>query len=188
MQHVVRPSPLVIFSRTSRRSLAESRTLSKVTKRRKVPDAALRDSCYKIFGYPTIQIPRSALVATPKPRKHEMSSAFSSVGLKVFAVLGSAFLLAACSSNNDDDSPGTGQAEQPPPPPPTAGTLIENPPPRTRLVLDQPTCSTSVEPEFHGLRASWISSSIRSAASTFIRFDYNTRGSGCSNPRPPRAR
>jgi dienelactone hydrolase len=58
-----------------------------------------------------------------------MSSAFSSVGLKVFAVLGSAFMLAAC-SNNDDDSPDTGQAEQPPPPPPTAGTLIENPPPR----------------------------------------------------------
>lgn len=59
-----------------------------------------------------------------------MSSVFSSVGLKVFAVLGGAFLLAACSGNdNDDDNPGTGQAEQPPPPP-TAGTLIENPPPR----------------------------------------------------------
>jgi predicted esterase len=57
-----------------------------------------------------------------------MSPAFSSVGLKVFAVLGSAFLLAACSNNDDDDSPDTGQVE--PPPPPTAGTLIENPPPR----------------------------------------------------------
>ena len=61
-----------------------------------------------------------------------MSSAFSSVGLKVFAVLGSVFMLAACSSNdNDDDPPDSGQAEQPPPPPPpTGGTLIENPPPR----------------------------------------------------------
>jgi hypothetical protein len=59
-----------------------------------------------------------------------MSAAFSSVGSKVFAVLGSALLLAACSNNDDDDSPDTGQVEQPPPPPPTAGTLIENPPPR----------------------------------------------------------
>ncbi|WP_129647474.1 alpha/beta hydrolase family protein [Peristeroidobacter agariperforans] len=59
-----------------------------------------------------------------------MSAAFSSVGLKVFAVLGSVFMLAACSNNDDDDSPDTGQSEQPPPPPPTAGTLIENPPPR----------------------------------------------------------
>lgn len=59
-----------------------------------------------------------------------MASAFSSAGLKVFAVLG-AFLLAACSNNdNDNDNPGTGQVEPPPPPPPpTAGTLIENPPP-----------------------------------------------------------
>ncbi|GFE88378.1 alpha/beta hydrolase family protein [Steroidobacter agaridevorans] len=57
-----------------------------------------------------------------------MSAAFSSVGWKVIAVLGSALMLAAC-SNNDDDSPDTGEAEQPPPPP-TSGTLIENPPPR----------------------------------------------------------
>lgn len=53
----------------------------------------------------------------------------SSAGLKVFAVLGSAFMLAACSNNDNNDSPGTGQVEPPPPPPPTSGTLIENPPP-----------------------------------------------------------
>jgi predicted esterase len=57
-----------------------------------------------------------------------MSTAFSSVALKVFAVVGSACLLAACSNNDDDDGPGTGQVE--PPPPPGAGTLIESPPPR----------------------------------------------------------
>jgi len=60
-----------------------------------------------------------------------MSSAFSCVGLKAFAVLGSAVMLAAC-SNNDNDPPDTGQVEPPPatqPPPPTTGTLIENPPP-----------------------------------------------------------
>lgn len=55
-----------------------------------------------------------------------MSTAFSSVTLKLFAALGSALLLAACSNN--DDAPDTGQAEQPPVP--SAGTLIENPPPR----------------------------------------------------------
>lgn len=58
-----------------------------------------------------------------------MSAPFSSVGLKLFAVLGSAVLLAACSNNDDDDAPDTGQVEQPPPPP-SAGTLIESPPPR----------------------------------------------------------
>lgn len=60
-----------------------------------------------------------------------MSTAFSSVTLKVFAVLGSACLLAACSNNDDDDdAPDTGQVEPPPPPATTAGTLIETPPPR----------------------------------------------------------
>ncbi|HEY5759252.1 MAG TPA: alpha/beta hydrolase [Steroidobacter sp.] len=60
-----------------------------------------------------------------------MSTACSSLTLKVFAVLGSACLLAACSNNDDDDnSPDTGQVEPPPPPPPGAGTLIESPPPR----------------------------------------------------------
>jgi len=59
-----------------------------------------------------------------------MSPGFSCAGLKAFAVLGSALMLAAC-SNNGDDSPDTGQSEQPPPPPPpTSGTLIDNPPPR----------------------------------------------------------
>jgi predicted esterase len=58
-----------------------------------------------------------------------MSTACRSLTLKVFAVLGSACLLAACSNNDDDDdAPDTGQVE--PPPPPTPGTLIESPPPR----------------------------------------------------------
>jgi predicted esterase len=58
-----------------------------------------------------------------------MPSALGSAGSKVFAVLGSAFMLIACSGNDNNHNPGTGQAQQPPPPP-TAGTLIENPPPR----------------------------------------------------------
>lgn len=59
-----------------------------------------------------------------------MSTAFSSVALKIFAVVGSACLLAACSNNDDDNAPGTGQVEPPPPATPSAGTLIETPPPR----------------------------------------------------------
>lgn len=60
-----------------------------------------------------------------------MSTGFSSLGLKVFAVLGSVVMLAAC-SNNDDDDEDTAPSEPPPtePAPPTTGSLIENPPPR----------------------------------------------------------
>ncbi len=59
-----------------------------------------------------------------------MATGWRSVGLKVFAVLGCA-MLAAC-SNNDNDDNGADPQEPPPPPPPaqTAGTLVENPPPR----------------------------------------------------------
>ena len=58
-----------------------------------------------------------------------MRTGFRSFSLKVFAVLGCTALLAAC-SNNDDDGQDSGAAEPPPPAAPTAGTLIENPPPR----------------------------------------------------------
>lgn len=60
-----------------------------------------------------------------------MTTGWRSAGLKLFAVLGCA-MLAAC-SNNDDNDDGSDSQEPPPPPPPpaeTAGTLVENPPPR----------------------------------------------------------
>lgn len=48
-------------------------------------------------------------------------------GLKVFAVLGSAALLAACGNNDDGDDQGSAPAQLPTP---VAGTLIDNPPAR----------------------------------------------------------
>lgn len=58
-----------------------------------------------------------------------MSTGSGSLGLKLFAVIGSAAMLAAC-SNNDDDDDNSAPVEPPPTETPTAGTLIETPPPR----------------------------------------------------------
>lgn len=60
-----------------------------------------------------------------------MATGFRTSRVKAFAVLGCAAMLAACSNSDDDDDPAP--AEPPPTAPaptPTAGSLIENPPPR----------------------------------------------------------
>jgi hypothetical protein len=66
-----------------------------------------------------------------------------STWFRLFALVGSAAMLAACgnSDNGDDRDPAPAQ----PPPPPTAGTLIETPPPRLlSLNIDQLLAAISV--------------------------------------------
>lgn len=58
-----------------------------------------------------------------------MATGLRSVGWKAFAVVGCA-MLAACSNNDDNDEGSESQEPPPPPPAQTAGTLVENPPPR----------------------------------------------------------
>lgn len=63
-------------------------------------------------------------------------------GFRLFAVLGSAAMLAACGGNGDDD-----QEPAPTQPPPTAGTLIQTPPARLLSVsVDQLLTAANASP------------------------------------------